>query len=178
MITPTEFSSRLNASPWTPLGKLDHLAGHHAREAVDPGDAVADLEHAADLADVDPGLELLDFMLDNGSDLVGFESHGHSCRSSAGDAVAVGGDRAVVDGVADADDDPADQLRIDGAAEHGLAAEQGADAADDLRRPRRRPPRRRKSPRRGPGLASCRRARGPGGGWPGGNPSGRGGRRP
>ena len=33
----------------------DHLAGHHAREAVDPRDAVADLEHAADLGRVTSG---------------------------------------------------------------------------------------------------------------------------
>ncbi len=30
--------------------ELDHLAGHQARQAVDPRDAVADLEHAADFA--------------------------------------------------------------------------------------------------------------------------------
>ena len=46
--------------------------------------------HAADLADVDPRLELLNFLLDNGSDLVGFEFHGHSCRSSADGDFAVG----------------------------------------------------------------------------------------
>ena len=34
-------------------GKLDHLAGHHAGQAVDAGDAVAHLDHPADLADVD-----------------------------------------------------------------------------------------------------------------------------
>ena len=44
MMTPTEFSSRLKASPLTPFWEGDHLAGHHAREAVDPGDPVADLE--------------------------------------------------------------------------------------------------------------------------------------
>ena len=35
------------------VGELDHFAGHDARQAVDAGDAVADFEHAADLADVD-----------------------------------------------------------------------------------------------------------------------------
>ena len=43
----------------------DHLAGHHAREAVDPGDAVADLEHLPDLGPGDLGLELLDLTLDD-----------------------------------------------------------------------------------------------------------------
>ena len=52
------------------VGELDHLAGHHAGQAVDAGDAVADLEHAADLADVDLRRELLDFLLDDGSDFV------------------------------------------------------------------------------------------------------------
>ena len=61
-------------------GELDHLARHHAGEPVDAGDAVADLDHAADLADVDARLELLNFLLNDGSDLVGFEFHGHSCR--------------------------------------------------------------------------------------------------
>ena len=63
MITPTEFSSRLKARPKTFAGKLDHLAGHHAGEAVDPGDAVAHLDDLTDLADVDLGLELLNFLL-------------------------------------------------------------------------------------------------------------------
>ena len=43
----------------------DHLAGHHAREAVDPRDAVADLEHVADLGSRDLGRELLDLTLDD-----------------------------------------------------------------------------------------------------------------
>ena len=43
----------------------DHLAGHHAREAVDPRDPVADLEHAPDLGPGDLGLELLDLTLDD-----------------------------------------------------------------------------------------------------------------
>src|SRR5207244_12600704 len=34
-------------------GELQHLPGHRRREAVDPGDAVLDLPHGADLADVD-----------------------------------------------------------------------------------------------------------------------------
>src|SRR5262249_49567566 len=45
--------------------ELDHLAGHHAREAVDPRDAVAHLEHAPDLGPQDLGLELLDLTLND-----------------------------------------------------------------------------------------------------------------
>ena len=75
MMTPTEFSSRLNARPLTPLGKLDHLARHDAGQPVDAGNAVADFQHGADFADVDLALELLNFLLDDGSDLVGIEFH-------------------------------------------------------------------------------------------------------
>ena len=71
-------------------GELDHLAGHDVRQAVDAGDAVAYFDHATDLADVDAGLELFNFLLDYGSDLVGFESHEHSYRSSAGEWIATG----------------------------------------------------------------------------------------
>jgi len=45
-------------------GELQHLPRHRRREAVDPGDAVLDLQHRADLADVDlrqvGGLDLLE----------------------------------------------------------------------------------------------------------------------
>ena len=56
-------------------GEADHLAGHHAGEAVHAGDAVAHLEHAAHLAHVDARLVLLDLGLQDGSDFVGFEFH-------------------------------------------------------------------------------------------------------
>ena len=36
-----------------PVGELDHFVGHHARQPVDPGDAVADFQHGADFAHVD-----------------------------------------------------------------------------------------------------------------------------
>ena len=62
------------------VGKLDHFPGHYAGESVDPRDAVADLQDAAHLANVDAGLVLLNLLPENGSDLVGFESHGHSCQ--------------------------------------------------------------------------------------------------
>src|SRR5262249_12927523 len=71
-------------------GEPDHVAGHDVGKAVDARHAVADLDDAADLADVDAGLELLDLSLNNGSYLVGFESHGHSYRSSAGGWIATG----------------------------------------------------------------------------------------
>ena len=57
------------------VGELDHLAGHHARQAVDAGDAVADFQHAADLADVDLRREVLDFLLNDRGDFVAIEFH-------------------------------------------------------------------------------------------------------
>ena len=66
MMTPTEFSSRLKARPVDAgLGELDHLAGHDAGQAVDAGDAVADLEHPADLADVDAWPGTADLLVEN-----------------------------------------------------------------------------------------------------------------
>ena len=67
------------------VGELDHLLGHHAGEAVHAGDAVADFQHAADVADVDLRRELLDFLLDDGGDFVAIEFH--ECSRSVGQAV-------------------------------------------------------------------------------------------
>ena len=71
---------QVEGQPVDAAGEFDHFARHHAGQSVDAGDAVAHLDHAADLADVDARFELLNFLLDYGSDLVGFELHGHSCR--------------------------------------------------------------------------------------------------
>ena len=60
------------------VGKLDHFAGHHARQAVDARDAVAHFQHPSDFADVDLGVEGFNFRLNDGSDLVGFEFHERS----------------------------------------------------------------------------------------------------
>src|SRR5262249_30678736 len=43
--------------------ELDHLAGLHVVEPVDPGDAVADREHLADLGDLGLLPEILDLLL-------------------------------------------------------------------------------------------------------------------
>jgi hypothetical protein len=49
--------------------ELEHLHRGGALEAVDTGDAVADLEHGADLGEVGLDLELLDPLLEDGGDL-------------------------------------------------------------------------------------------------------------
>ena len=61
-------------------GKLDHFSGHDAGKSVNLRDPVTDLEDSSHLANVDTGLVLLNLLPENGSDLVGFESHGHSCQ--------------------------------------------------------------------------------------------------
>ena len=59
----------------TPCGKLEHLEGDAVLEAVDAGDAVADLEHGADLFDLDLRLVLLDLVLEDRGDLFGSQLH-------------------------------------------------------------------------------------------------------
>jgi hypothetical protein len=51
--------------------ELDHLHGHAALEAVDAGDAVADLEDGADLGQVGLDVERLDPLLQDRRDLFG-----------------------------------------------------------------------------------------------------------
>jgi hypothetical protein len=57
------------------IGELDHLVGHHVRQAVDAGDPVADLDHRADLADIDLALELFDLLLQDRCDFCRIEFH-------------------------------------------------------------------------------------------------------
>ena len=68
---PTLSSSRLSARPVTPCGQLEHLHGQRVAQAVDAGDAVADLEDGADLFDLDLGLVVLDLRLQDRGDLFG-----------------------------------------------------------------------------------------------------------
>ena len=66
MMTPTEFSSRLKARPRTPVRVNSTISpAMTPRQAVDAGDAVADLQHPADFADVEPRAVLFNFGLQN-----------------------------------------------------------------------------------------------------------------
>ena len=68
-MTATEFSSRLNASPFTSAcGEVDQFAGHDVGEAVAAGDAVADFQDAAGLADVELLAEIGDLPFDDRGD--------------------------------------------------------------------------------------------------------------
>ncbi len=57
------------------VGELDHLAGLALVEAVDPGDAVADRKHLADLGDLGFLAEILDLLLEDRGDLSGPDIH-------------------------------------------------------------------------------------------------------
>ena len=57
-------------------GELEQLRRQRALEAVDLGDAVADLDHGADRARLDAGVELVDGRLDDPGDVVGSDGHG------------------------------------------------------------------------------------------------------
>ena len=68
---PTLSDSRLSASPIDAVLELEHLHREAVLEAVDAGDAVADLEHGADLGEVGLDVELLDPLLQDRGDLFG-----------------------------------------------------------------------------------------------------------
>ena len=57
------------------VAELDHLAGLDVVEAVDAGDAVADAEHGADLADLRVGAEAGDLLLDDLGNFSGADVH-------------------------------------------------------------------------------------------------------
>ena len=86
---PTLSSSRFSARPVTPWGSSSISMARAVAQAVDAGDAVADLEDGADLVDLDLGLVVLDLCLEDRGDLFGTELHSTSpltfcrCQSAA-----------------------------------------------------------------------------------------------
>ncbi len=56
-------------------GELEQLRCQRARQTVDLGDAVADLDHGADRACLDAGIELVDGRLQDGRDVFGSDGH-------------------------------------------------------------------------------------------------------
>jgi hypothetical protein len=76
---PTEFSSRLKTTPtrrWRTRASRRPSPWTGRR----PGDAVTDLEHAADFGDVELGLVLADFLFDDAGDFVCLELHALALR--------------------------------------------------------------------------------------------------
>ena len=55
---------QVERQPVHSAGKLDHFTGHHAGKPIYAGNSVADFQHAADFADVNLRLVLLNFLLD------------------------------------------------------------------------------------------------------------------
>ncbi len=95
-------------------GELDHLAGHDAGQAVDAGDAVADLEHPADLARCRGWCwNLLDFLSRTETISSALNLMAASLDELVPDVARRGPDRAVVDVVAHLDDQAAQQVGID-----------------------------------------------------------------
>ena len=116
--------------------QLEHLERHAVLEAVDARDAVGDRQDRADLGEVRlAGVEAFDAALEDGRDLVRLDLHGVAslapCEASRGarprttclrrvvEAVADGGVEHLV---ADADDDAAEDVGLDGGRQLDLAA--------------------------------------------------------
>ena len=124
--------------------QLEHLERHAVLEAVDARDAVGDRQHGADLGELGAaGVEPLDAALEDAGDLVGLDLHAEgvslraagyaraTCLRSRSSRVRIGG---VEDRVADAHDDAAEHVGVDGARQLDLAAGLAADlVADALR---------------------------------------------
>jgi len=61
-------------------GEIHHFAGHDAAQTVDAGNAVAHFQHLADFDGRELAAVLVNFLRQNGSDLVRFESHDYFFR--------------------------------------------------------------------------------------------------
>ncbi len=102
--------------------ELDHLAGLDLVEAVDPGDAVADRQHAPDLGDLGLGAEIGDLLLQKSRDLGWADIHQAAPFMASLETLELGPQGRIDHTRADAHDQPAEQARIDrGRERHGLA---------------------------------------------------------
>ena len=100
--------------PMTPFAELEQLRRQRAGQAVDLGDAVADLDDGADAGDVGPLVESLDLAANDRRDLVGSDRHQFPfLRLDGGQArpqpLEAAPNARVIEPVADADGDAADQ---------------------------------------------------------------------
>src|SRR6185295_1838572 len=95
--------------------ELQELAGHRARQAVDPGDTVTGGEHRAGFGDRDLLVVVLDLLADDVADLCGADIHGRSLqllREVVAQVAELGAQAAVVHGVAEPGDYTAEQRRV------------------------------------------------------------------
>src|SRR5262249_14325065 len=105
--------------------ELEQLEGDAVLEPVDARDAVADLEDAADLGEVDLDVEVLDPVLEDRRDLFGAQLHCDSapcCSEVVAEALEAALDAGVDPHRADLEDEAADQVRVDRAGRLDLAA--------------------------------------------------------
>ena len=70
--------------------ELHQFAGHDLLQAIDAGDAVADLQHGSDVADRNRFVVVLNLLLEDGADLVGADGN-HGGKSPQGDWMGGGG---------------------------------------------------------------------------------------
>ena len=110
-IAPTSVSSRLSASPKTPLGKFDHLVQHHVAQSFDARDAVAGFADDPDVALGGRGFQSRDF---------GFDFFKNAAHISLGNlklllkSLQTIAHAAVPDVAPDANAHPAEQCRVNG----------------------------------------------------------------
>src|SRR5258706_5939395 len=106
-----------------PARELEQLLAEGALQAIDLGDAVADLDDRAHVTRLGIGVERVDRRLDDADDLVALDGHRVSygrARALAGarheaiaQALEAAADAGVVEGVADTDGQAADQRVVD-----------------------------------------------------------------
>ena len=72
---PDGFLFEVKSQPDHAAGEFDHLAGHHPRESVDPGDTITDLKDRSYFAYVNLATELLDFLLNDACNFIRVKLH-------------------------------------------------------------------------------------------------------
>ena len=127
-------------------GELEQLGRQRVAEAVDLGDAVADLDHGADRAGLDAGVEAVDGGLDDAGDVVRTKGHVDLLEGARGELapqpLEAAPDAPVDQAVAEPDHDAAEDARIDVGGQLDAAAaelfEAGGQGPDLVRAHRRR----------------------------------------
>ena len=114
--------------------EIEPLERDAVLETVDARDAIADLEDAADLREVGLDVELLDSVLEDRGDLFGAKFHVFSLMRRGefmSETLEAAAHAAVGEVRPDPEDDPRDQVGVDGAAGLDRAAGRLLDLVDD-----------------------------------------------
>ncbi len=118
--------------PDHPVLELEHLGGDRVLEPVDPGDAVAHLQDGADLRQVGLEVVLLDPLLQDRGDLFWSQLHSGAPYEVSAEALEPAAHARVDATRADLEDEPPDQVWIDGGGRLDRAAWGPLDLGDDL----------------------------------------------